>query len=1564
MINGNGIHIDPSKIEVVKNWKAPRTPTEGEEHELAFQTLKDKLCNTPILALPDGPEDFVVYCDASEIGLGCVLMQRSKVIAYASKQLKIHEKNYTTHDLEIEAVVFVFKIWRYYLCGTKSVIYMDHKSLQHIFSQKELNMRQRRWIKFFSDYDCKICYHPGKANVVADALNRKERKEAVDESARLQKGLDEMIEQRSDGTLYYLNRIWLPLKGDVKAEHQRPSGLLHQPEINSAHFIPMREDYKMDRLTRLYLKEIVAKHGVPISIISDRDSHFTSRFWQSIQEALGTCLDMSTDYHPQTDGQSEHTIQTLEDMLRACVLDFGGSWDVHLPLVEFSYNNSYHSSVRQSIVRQLCGLRLEKKGVVRFGKKGKLAPRFVGPFEIVEKVGPVAYRLDFLEELNGVHDTFYVSKHKKCLANPTLQVSLDVIQLDAKLNFMEEPIEILEREFKKLKQSRITIVKVRWHSKRGPKFTWEHRDQMKLKYLHLFRDISFLEDMDQDFTHMVAASKVPRLKPGEFKIWRMSIKQYIQMIDYALWKVIENGATLPKTQVVDGVKTMMPITIAEEKMAMLNMRARRFLKKTKRKLTINGNETLGFDMSKVECYNCHKRGHFAKEFRALRTQDNKHMESTRRSVPLETPASITLVSCDGLGGYDWSDQEEDGPNYSLMAYTSLTSDSKVSTDSTCLKTYLETIKLLKSQNEQLLKDLKKSELMVLAYKTCLKSVKERHEFFKKNEFIYLEDIKVLNVEIQTKDIAIKELRRKLEVAQKENDGIQLPIEKLENASKRNFMPPKPDLSFTELDEFVNKPAAENTNFSEEETKAVRKNINSLIIEEWVSDNKEEEMSQSKIEKKTVRPITVKKEFVKPRQQEKISRKTVKKVNPQIDLKDKGVIDSGCSRHMTENMSYLTDYEEIDRGYVAFGENPKGGKITGKGKFDGNADEGFVVGYSSNSKAFRVFNSRTRIVEENLHIRFSENTPNVVCSGPDWLFDIDALTRTMNYEPIVAEKEDNVNNTNNVNATGINEDNELPFDPDMPDLEDIDTFNFSSDHEDVSKEADINNLDTKIQVSPTTTTRTHKDRPLDQVIGDLQSATQTRNMTKNLEKHGFVSTIQQKNHKDLQNCLFACFLSKEEPKKVFKNKKDERGIVIRNKARLFSQGHTQEKGINYDEVFAPVAIIEAIRLFLAYASFKDFVVYQMDAKSAFLYRKIEEEMSSMGELTFFFGLQVKQKNDGIFISQDKYVIEILTKFSFIKVKNASTPMETQKPLLKDEDGEEVDVHMCRYQVNPKFLHLYAVKRIFRKLKRKNTQVPQPSGSIENVTNEVVHKEWGNRLVRAAFTASSLEAKQDSDDAKMFDVNDLHGEEVFVEKEIANKEVSAGGEVTATSIATTISVAATITTEEVTLAKALAELKASKLKVKGVFIQEPSESITTTTISLKKSQDNRKAIMVKELVNLKKKDQIRLDEEPAWKLKNVEGKKLKDLKNKSFDSIQKMFDRAFNRVNTFVDFKTELVEGSSKRAGEELAQKSAKKQKVDDDKETTELKKLVEIILNEEEVAIDAIPLAVKSPKIVD
>ncbi|GJS14142.1 putative reverse transcriptase domain-containing protein [Tanacetum coccineum] len=244
VVNQNGIHVDPSKIEAVKNGKNQKYVW-GAEQENAFQTLKNNLCDAPILTLPDGVEDLVVYCDASNQGLGCVLMQRGKVIAYASRQLKIHEKNYTTHDLELGAVVFALKTWRHYLYGTKSVIYTDHKSLQHIFDQKELNMRQRRWIELFSDYECEIRYHPGKANVVADALSRKERlkprrvramamtvqpgmKERIQvaqiEALRQENilmenlhGLDQQMEKKEGESLYFMDRIWVPLIGDMRS---------------------------------------------------------------------------------------------------------------------------------------------------------------------------------------------------------------------------------------------------------------------------------------------------------------------------------------------------------------------------------------------------------------------------------------------------------------------------------------------------------------------------------------------------------------------------------------------------------------------------------------------------------------------------------------------------------------------------------------------------------------------------------------------------------------------------------------------------------------------------------------------------------------------------------------------------------------------------------------------------------------------------------------------------------------------------------------------------------------------------------------------------------------------------------------------------------------------------------------------------------------------------------------------------------------------------------------------------------------------------------------------------
>ncbi|GJZ09275.1 putative ribonuclease H-like domain-containing protein [Tanacetum coccineum] len=299
-----------------------------------------------------------------------------------------------------------------------------------------------------------------------------------------------------------------------------------------------------------------------------------------------------------------------------------------------------------------------------------------------------------------------------------------------------------------------------------------------------------------------------------------------------------------------------------------------------------------------------------------------------------------------------------------------------------------------------------------------------------------------------------------------------------------------------------------------------------------------------------------------------------------------------------------------------------------GKFDGKADEGFFVGCSINSKTFRVFKSRTRIAEENLHVQFSENTPNIARSGPNWvqkhvMMLTEGRMETVpgkDYKPS-SDDEKKVNEDprkdSEINAVGGKTSIKLPDDPNMPALEDI---IYSDDDEDVGAEADMNNLDAFMPVSPILTTRVHKDHPVEQIIRDLNSAPQTRRMTKNLEEHGLFSSVQQRtNHKDFQNFLFACFLSQEEPKKlpngkwamgtkcVFRNKKDERGIVIKNKARLVAQGYTQEEGIDYDEVFAPVARIEAIRLFLAYASFKDFVVYQMDVKIAFLYGKIKEEV---------------------------------------------------------------------------------------------------------------------------------------------------------------------------------------------------------------------------------------------------------------------------------------------------------------------------------------------------------------------
>ncbi|GKC12267.1 reverse transcriptase domain-containing protein [Tanacetum coccineum] len=595
IVNQNGIHVDPSKIEAVKNWKAPTTPSEirsflglagyyrrfianfskiakpltsltqknkkyewGVEQEEAFQTLKSNLCDAPILSLPDGVEDFVVYCDASNQGLGCVLMQRGKVIAYASRQLKIHEKNYTTHDLELGAVVFALKTWRHYLYGTKSVIYTDHKSLQHIFDQKELNMRQRRWIELFSDYECEIRYHPGKANVVADALSRKERvkprrvramamtiqsgvrgmilaaqSEAFKQENVLAErlhGLDQQMERKEDESLYFMDRIWVPLVGGVRT-------IIMDEAHKTKYSVHPGADKMYHDLRDMYwwpgMKRDIATYVSKCLTCSKTMLEIPKWKWDRINmDFITRLLRSSSGYDTNwviVDrlNKSAHFLATREDYNMEKLARSG--WTVYIMILanitesfrdaigyEYGLSSSYgwtnyHLSIRCALFEALYGRKCRKssklreikplelevgdqvllkvspwKGVIHFGKKGKLAPRYVGPFEILERVGPVAYRLRLPEELSSMYDTFHVSNLKKCLADANLHVPLDEIKVDKTLRFVEELVEIMDRRVKSLKCSKISIVKVRWNSKRGPEFTWEREDHMKAKYPRLF----------------------------------------------------------------------------------------------------------------------------------------------------------------------------------------------------------------------------------------------------------------------------------------------------------------------------------------------------------------------------------------------------------------------------------------------------------------------------------------------------------------------------------------------------------------------------------------------------------------------------------------------------------------------------------------------------------------------------------------------------------------------------------------------------------------------------------------------------------------------------------------------------------------------------------------------------------------------------------------------------------------------------------------------------------------------------------------------------------------------
>ncbi|KAJ9552642.1 hypothetical protein OSB04_016687 [Centaurea solstitialis] len=515
VVSQDGIMVDPAKISEVLQRGIPKIPFEirsflglagyyrrfiqdfskialpltsltkksdafswGGKQQEAFDELRKRLCEAPVLTLPEGVEDMVVYCDASHQGLGAVLMQRGKVIAYASRQLKPHECNYPTHDLVLGAVVFALKMWRHYLYGVKCTIYTDHKSLKYLMDQPNLNMRQRRWLDVVKDYDCEILYHPVKANVVADALSRnpidqpirglclrmtvmtplleligKAQEEAVlDVNAKSEQIISEIPKLDRDirGLLTRYGRIWVPQLGGnhqilFEEAHKSKFSIPKTPRgfdaiwvivdrlTKSAHFLPIQESSSVEKLADIFVREI---------------------------EEIGTKLHFSTAFHPQTDGQSERTIQTLEDMLRVCVLDFGGSWDRYLPLAEFSYNNSFHASIGMPPFKML------------YGRKCRT---------------PICWG--------------------ECVRDESAVVPLEDIQIDEKLNYVEKPIALLEWKVKTLRNKEIRYVKVLWQHRKGLEWTWEPEVEMRAHYPELFHGVDF-GDEEEVFTSVDRISRL------------------------------------------------------------------------------------------------------------------------------------------------------------------------------------------------------------------------------------------------------------------------------------------------------------------------------------------------------------------------------------------------------------------------------------------------------------------------------------------------------------------------------------------------------------------------------------------------------------------------------------------------------------------------------------------------------------------------------------------------------------------------------------------------------------------------------------------------------------------------------------------------------------------------------------------------------------------------------------------------------------------------------------------------------------------------------------------------
>nr|GEV37679.1 hypothetical protein [Tanacetum cinerariifolium] len=684
----------------------------------------------------------------------------------------------------------------------------------------------------------------------------------------------------------------------------------------------------------------------------------------------------------------------------------------------------------------------------------------------------------------------------------------------------------------------------------------------------------------------------------------------------------------------------------------------RFLQRTGRNLGANGTTSIGFDMSKVNCYNFHRRHHFARECRSPRDTKNKHTQ--RRTVPVETSTSNVLVSqCDGVGSYNWSFQaDEEATNYVLMAFTSSSSSSSNYEVASCTKACSKAYATLQSYYGKLIVDFRKSQSDVLSYKSGLESVKARLVFYQQNENVFEEDIKLLKLDVMLRDNALVELRKKFEKAKKERDELKHSLEKFKTSSKNLSkllecqITDKIDLGY------------DNQMFTSTVFDCVK--LNSSESDVSVPTSPVHDMYKSGEGYHAVPPpytgtfmpfkpnlvfhdtptasetvpnvFHVEPSTTKPNK-DMCLQKTLSLLfdvhgNPHQALKDKGVIDSGCSRHMTGNISYLSEFEEINGGYFAFSGNQKGGKIIGK---DDDA----------------TFDVKVNETEDHVSPSSSNKTKK-----HDEKAKREAKGKSLvDFAPVTAVGPNSTNNTNSLNAAG-------PFDNAV-------NIVYSNDEADVGKKADFSNLETSITISPIPTTRVYKDHHVTQIIGDLTSAPQTRSMARMVKEQ-------------------------EEPKRVLQELKDPSWIEAMQE-ELLQFKMKKEEGIDYEEVFTPVARIEAIRLFLAYASFMGFMVYQIDVKSAFLYGTITEEVYVCQPLGFedldylnkvykviksLYGLHQALK--AWYETLANYLLENgfqrgqIDQTLFIKKqkdgKSASTPINTKKPLLKDPDGEDVDVHI--------------------------------------------------------------------------------------------------------------------------------------------------------------------------------------------------------------------------------------------------------------------------------------------------